>query len=239
MSKTYKYSELSESAKDNARERYGFDEHDGDSLTETFTQFAQEFLGGPVDEKNGLSWSLGYCQSDHVSIIHADTTLPSLELVNARIAKALEHNKYVDLDTGVMHDHPLHEDTAEMYRDIYDESFANLCDELRGYGYGPWLEDVTVSIRPRHAGGGNTYGSIDVEESIHGTHDCDFEEPPHETMVKIMDRFYEAIKDYVRTLEHRMRRIGYDEIEYRNSDESMDEMAEANGWKFTENGRIA
>jgi hypothetical protein len=237
--KTFKYSELSDRAKDNVRERYGFDECDSDSLTESLTEFATEFLGAAsVDEKNGLSWSLGHCQSDHVSIIRADTNLATLELVNARIAKALEHGKCVDLDTGVMQDYPLHEDTAELYQHIYDESFANLCDELRGYGYGRWLSDVTVSIRPRHAGGGSTYGEIDVEENIYGMSDYDFEEPPQEKIESVMQRFYKAVKDYVHTLEQRMRRIGYDEIEYRNSDESMDEMAEANGWKFNETGRI-
>lgn len=61
--KVYEYEELSEKAREKARENYGsFDSGDADVLNDCFIEELKEFGYKDVD----ISWRLGYCQGDGV-----------------------------------------------------------------------------------------------------------------------------------------------------------------------------
>jgi len=87
-------------------------------------------------------------------------------------------------------------------------------------------DNSTVWIEIRHEGHYHHWNSMVVDV---GTDSFD----DHEEIVEIQ----EYVQDLCKEASRRLEKLGYDEIQYQNSEENLAEVASINGWLFEESGR--
>jgi hypothetical protein len=191
--KVYRYSELSDEAKEKARmdwidKGHAWDPgYDSDMLTQNFKEILQE-KGFEKDVE--VFWSLGNNQGDGVAFSG------SLD-----IAKYIRENKL-----------------AQKFMKLVGHIYATVKHSGR-YAHRNSMEVIV--------------GEEETDARSIGPKDWFPGKPTSELIKEFQSDLEEDVKDISRELE----KIGYAEIEYRQSEEYIADMFEANDFEFTEDGR--
>jgi len=186
----YTYDELSDEAKEKAREWWlsvsegGFDQLDSEMLTEMFKDLLKEW-----GFKKGVDvwWSLGSSQGDGVAF-QGDLDIP----------------KYVDA-------------RAKDFRRVIGKVEAWVKHEGRYYHSNSMEAGVAATDSERDLAPKDWF--------------------PGKPTAELLDEFATFLGEDVKKMSKELEKIGYQEIEYRQSEEAIAEMLIANEYEFTADGR--
>lgn len=229
--KAYKFSELSDKAKETARDWYReIDYGQSDILEEQFLTDLSEWIGlCPWDGRanngkrtGGLSvyFSLGHCQGDGVAFsgpIDFPYLLEKQSALESQIIGLREQgNDYADKAVKVL----LDADTRRTIMRLIDEGIdfsGKVTHEGRYYHWNSMSVELNVS----------SYGDAENDETSTRRDAIDAD----------VNAVESAIGEWAKSVSRFLEQQGYDEIEYRQSPECIDESIIANGYLFTEDGK--
>lgn len=186
-----------------------------------------EVYGFTLDTDQPLTYSLGYCQGDGAAFTGTVQIVDLLEALSPKDGKPCpveQHAPKGDLPTL----------TPEALADL--SAFVDLCD-----GYACRL-DVEVPNR-YHIAKATLESNWDLPEP--GTDEAaalarkpnptdeEIAQAARDLEARVLDSLEELVRDLCAFIE----KSGYDELEHLTDEEQCAEMAEANGYTFTEDGR--
>lgn len=232
--KLYKFSELSEEAKEHALEEwrdkgYDFDDFDSQDLTEQFKETLKE--KGFYDPK--VYWSLGYCQGDGVCF---EGAIDPEELFNQKgFSKFKELIGHVGIKVRTP-GNSCHSNSMDVEVE-FQSGYAELMDRDMLRRIEAWEEEQS-NIRRGRPSGVLEWSPGEREMPSKYARALEQAKKKEAKLIKLTDELQEKTDEWVGDLSRELERIGYSEIEYRSSDEAITEQIEANDYKFTEDGEV-
>lgn len=112
----------------------------------------------------------------------------------------------------------------DVFRKHYEEEYKKVWKALD-------KADATLNIQIKHEGRYYHWNSMNVEWEV----DVELFGKTDRMVYSLIEDFRETIKSASKQLEEE----GYNELEYRYSEDTMTEVAEMNGWLFHENGKLS
>jgi hypothetical protein len=215
--KVFKFEELSDKSKEVAREwfRNSLNE-DFEPYTTWITETFEEELKALSFPHDDVEWRLSHRQGDGVAFYgHIDD-----EMMGKIVERMYDEYGFLFYD---------------LYKELTRQDItinANIYRNHFGYRYSHQntmeveldCDDIDTIME--------YIGDVDYEEN---------EEEYHEVYAEIegtLEGIKSFLSDEVKEVSRKLENIGYQEIEYRYSDESIDENILANGYEFTEDGEI-
>ncbi len=255
--KTYSFKELepdvqAEVLKKWREHEHSWDYHDAEMLSETFKEILEE--KGFQDDPLKVYWSLGYCQGDGVCFdgwldVEKYIKLNKLEKFEPLVDKVDVHvinrnNRYchwnsMDVEIAdnsnvswenfvdsriVKRIEEINQAHSEAYKTWYHLHYNT--KKLRR-GVKEWLPPGIESEPPKHPGYPD---ELTVAKEAAERH--------YNELVKLGEDFRDYVDEDVKSISRELEKIGYEEIEYRTSDEVAKEFFEANEYEFEEDGEI-
>lgn len=209
--KVYSFDELSEESKEVAIEKYRTSiewSFESEYISEDF----KEILSEKHLPNEDVEWSLSNCQGDGVAfygdIDNEDTYKIAKEFLNG--------------------------ESLELLEKIYNENLTIECRLYRnafGHRYSHWN---TMAVQMNH-------DNIDtIVEYIYNIEDYDSKdyEVAYDKVSNLIDEVEHCISQYIKDVSRELEKIGYDQIEYVESDEGIIETIKANDYEFTEDGNM-
>ena len=208
----YKYEELSDSAKEAAREWYrerGWDWGgvDAADMTECFKDVLKDEYG---IEDAELNWRLSYCQGDGVGIT-ANIDVDKMAKHSKELASLMKRwSLFLSLNSVPLEDVYLH-CKVDCGRNTFFTSGS---------------VGVEYELSPEDMGYFGFLGSGKIEKA-------DIEA----TLMELCDLIEDCVRGILSGAAKRLEEIGYKDIEYFSSDECVGEAIIASEWEFTEDGK--
>lgn len=229
--KAYKFSELSDKAKETARDWYrSIDNDQSDNLEEMFLNDLSDWIGlckhdgrcnnGKRGTGLAVYFSLGHCQGDGVAFsgpIDFAYLLQTQAALEAQIVGLrAKGDDYADKAVKVL----LDADTRRLIARLIDEG-------------------IDFSGKVVHEGRYSHWNSMSVELSVDGYGDAenDADDARRKAIDADVDAVESAIAEWAKDVSRFLERMGYDDIDYRHSPAYVDEQIKENGYLFTEYGK--
>jgi hypothetical protein len=210
--KLYKFDELSKEAQEYAIEKWR-NSMEWDIESSMITEHFEEVLKEKHLPNEDIEWSLAYCQGDGVAfygtVYNDDIKIIAKNFLNDEDYKLLEAIHNEDFTVE-----------AKIYRNSY------------GYRYSHWN---TMEVEMNHD---------DIDNMIYYLHDIekdyDSEEytEAYNKINNLINSIEEYLSSYIKDVSRELERDGYAEIEYLQSDESIEETIKCNDYEFTEDGEM-
>lgn len=237
----YSIDELDKSARERALEKIAIvnlNDYAEYQLKEDLEQECGVVFLLPKDQDRDfrLWYSLNHCQGDGVSI-EADATLRDLADAQIRIAKSLEHNRFLN-DDGSVTTYELSPKRREELERVFDSSIISLAEEVDAeWGFNPenhnyphlFSGNVTIRTKVNHRGFDDTTVAFDWD-----TDDAD--DAWHDRMAELEKRVEEAVLDHIKCVKRHLQRYGYHIIDAVSGEDCALGYCRDNGVRFNEDG---
>lgn len=217
--KVYQFEELTEEAKEVARSwwRRTLDE-DFEPYTSMITDIFKEQLeelGYPAED---IGWSLSHCQGDGVAFYG----LIDYQMMDILVKRFYENKQLTD-------------EEYSLYNEVTEEDFtitANIVRNSFGHHYSHW-NTMQVEIE-----------NDDIDLFVMDFYGLDYNDDEEEynrrynEIIKLIETIESLISSEIKEVSRKFEKEGYEEIDYRYSNDVIDETIIINKYEFTEDGKI-